>query len=226
MRLMLTAKGSTNAARQLISREHSIRFNHPPFAMRPNGFNRVEPGALDWQATGQDTHPVTFAFHLAIMFPDPAAHLFAYVPGGIIPYQCQDTFAHRFQLCAAPFKKLNRDIANRTSIHETQQDLLVGLSVLLFPPQQQAVTSQCLGFWVVFGLHLFNQTQWLILFGPGRQVGLSKTAPPGLITVALDPIPIRVAPTDQSITTVFSRSYAGSGLVIQCLARFHFTPRR
>ena len=50
---MLTVKGSTDVIGQLIGREHSIRFNHLPSAMRPFGLNGMEPGALDRQTTGR-----------------------------------------------------------------------------------------------------------------------------------------------------------------------------
>ena len=223
---MLTAKGRADAIRQLIGREHSIGFNHPPFAMRPFGLNGVEPGALDWQTTGQDAHAMAIVLHLAIVFSNPGAHLIANVPGSIIPDQSQDTFIHRFQLGTTPFKKLDRDIADRTSIHETHQDFLVRLSVFLFPPQQQPITGQGFGVRVVFGFRLFNQAQWLVRVAPRRQVGLGKTAPPHFIAETLHPIWIRFAQTNQPIPSVFFRSYPGSGLMIHCLARFHFTPRR
>ena len=171
--------------------------------MRPFGFNWVEPGALDWQTTGQDTHAMAIALHLAIMFPYPGAHLFADVPGSIIPDQSQDTFIHRFQLGTAPFKKLNRDIADRTSIHETQQDFLVGLSVFLRPPQQQPITGQGFGIRVIFSFRLFNQAQWLVRVDPRRQMGLGKTAPPHFIAETLHPIWIRFAQTNQPIPRVF-----------------------
>jgi hypothetical protein len=226
MCLIFAAESSTDACCQLIGRKRSIGFNHPSFGMRPFGFNWVEPGTLDRQATDQDAHPLTTAFHLAIVCPDPGGYFLADMPRGIIPYQSQDSFVHCFQPGATPFKKLNRDIADGTPVHETEQDFLVDLPILFHPPQQQPVTSQCFRLWVFFGLSLFHQAQWLTLFSPGRQVGLGKTTPPGLITIALDPIPIRVAPADESVAALFLRSYAGSGLVIQCLARFHFTPRR
>ena len=226
MRLMLTTEGSANAFCQLIGRERAVRFNHASFAMRPFGFNWVEPGALDWQTTGQDAHPLTTAFHLAIVCPYPGRYYFADMPGGVIPYQSQDPFVHCFQPCATPFKELDRDVADGTAVHETRQDPLVDLPILFQPPQQQAITSQCFRIWVVFGLCPFNQAQWLTLFRPGRQVRLGKSAPPSLVTIAVDPVPMRVAQADQSVASVFFRSYAASGLVIQCLARFHFTPRR
>ncbi len=178
------------------------------------------------QATLRSTHPLAIALHLAIVFPYPGAHRFTNVPRCIVPYQSQDTFVHRFQPLTTPFKKLNRDIADRTSIQETQPDFLVGLSVFLRPPQQYAVTSQGFGVRVVFSLCLFNQAQWLIRVGPRRQVGLGKTAPPHFIAETLYPIWIRLAQANQPVPCVFFRSYPGSGLVIQCLARFHFTPRR
>jgi hypothetical protein len=215
MCLMLTAESSTDACCQLIGPKRSIGFNHPSFGMRPFGFNWIKPGTLDRQTTGQDAHPLTTVFHLAIVCPDPGGYFLADMPGGVIPYQSQDPFAHCFQPCATPFKKLNRDIADGTSVHETEQDSLVDLPIFFHRPQQQPVTSQCFWVWVFFGFCLFNQAQWLTLFSPGRQVELGKTAPPCLITIALDPIPIRVAPADQSVAAVFLRSYAGSGLVIQ-----------
>lgn len=117
---MVTAKGSADATCQLIGREYAIRFNHSPFAMSPLGFNGVKPGAFDWQTTNQDPNSLAVALYLSIVFPDPGGYLFADMPRGIVPDQCQHTFVHRCQPLARPLKKLNGDVADRASVHETQ----------------------------------------------------------------------------------------------------------
>jgi hypothetical protein len=200
-----TAADGANAFGQLKGRKSAVRLNDPPLAMHPHRFNRVKPRAFDGQATDQDAHSLAAVPHLTIMLPDPSTHLFADVPRSIIPNQSQNPFAHVFQLLATPFKELDGVVADGTAIDETQQDFLIALTAFIDPTQQHSITGQRFGVWIVFGLYLFDQAQGTILFSPGRQVGLGKTAPPGLITKTLHPIWIPLAQADQPITGVFLR---------------------
>src|SRR5215475_760105 len=57
-------------------------------------------------------------------------------------------------------------------------------------------------------------------------VGLGEATPPDLVAKAQRPRRLRPHPLDQLVAPFFFRTYAGSGLVIQCCARFHDTRMR
>src|ERR687883_1270841 len=56
--------------------------------------------------------------------------------------------------------------------------------------------------------------------------GLRQATPPDFITKAESPRGMRRGEGSQPVAPFFFRTYAGSGLVIQCLARCQRTPRR
>src|SRR5262245_58622674 len=57
-------------------------------------------------------------------------------------------------------------------------------------------------------------------------VGLGQAAPPDFIAKPQSPRRLGFGTLDQLVAPFFFRAYAGSGLVIQCLARFHDTRKR
>src|SRR5262249_8095404 len=65
-----------------------------------------------------------------------------------------------------------------------------------------------------------------VCLGPRLLVGLSQPAPPDFVTKAQRPRRLGHGPLDHLVAPFFFRAYAGSGLVIQCLARFHDTRKR
>jgi hypothetical protein len=73
---------------------------------------------------------------------------------------------------------------------------------------------------------LFHQVRPLLGISPGVQVGLGKAAPPYFVSKTYHPISMLAGQLDHFISALFLRWYSGSGLVIQCFARFHFTPGR
>ena len=90
----------------------------------------------------------------------------------------------------------------------------------------QAITGQRLGIGIGR-----RQAQLLQLVGgfgvcPAMLVGLGQATPPDLVPKAQRPRRLGMGPLDQPVAPFFSRAYAGSGLVIQCLARFHDTRKR
>src|SRR5713101_3129294 len=91
---------------------------------------------------------------------------------------------------------------------------------------QQAVTGQ--GFGVrIGGWHgLLDEVQGLLRGSPGMQPGLRQATPPRLIFKAQRPLRVAGGQTDQAVPGFFLRAYAGSGLVIQRLARCQLTPKR
>src|SRR5262249_46371135 len=61
---------------------------------------------------------------------------------------------------------------------------------------------------------------------PGVQRRAGDAAPPRLVFKADDPVFVRRGQRDQAVAARFFWAYAGSGLVIQALARRHRMPRR
>src|SRR5262249_45326131 len=62
--------------------------------------------------------------------------------------------------------------------------------------------------------------------GPRVHRRLGHATPPGLIREPQRPVAVLLPQSDQAVTPPFFRAYAGSGLVIQCLARSQLTPKR
>ena len=225
MFFMSAIESSTDPIRQLLGRQGAVWLNDPTFTMQPLGFNRVQPGTFDGQRTDQDAHPLTRGLDLPVMLPDPSADGLANVPGGIVPDQSQHPFTQGVHFSAAPVQKLDGNGADGPTVYETQPHLLLGFSFSQLPADQQAVASQGFALRIIFGLRQLNQTQRLSGGGPSVQVRLSKTAPPGFIFETQDPIKLP-GPADQPVTSLFFRSYSGSGLMIQRLARCQLTPIR
>src|SRR5262249_43812953 len=61
---------------------------------------------------------------------------------------------------------------------------------------------------------------------PGLHTRQGKTTPPDFVQEASGPIRLLTGPSDQPVSCVFFSRYCGSGLVIQCLARFQLVPNR
>ena len=222
---MRTVKGSANSVSQGLFGKSSIRLNNSAFTMRPLGFNRVEPRAFDRQKTNQDANSFSRSFDHAIVFTNPGTHSLAGVPTSIVPNHGQNRLAQCFDFLAAPLQKLNGNTAHGSSINETQKHFLKSQIRACHPSQKDAIASQ--GFWIriIFLFGLLYQLQRLSFFTPTRQVRLGKAAPPGFILKAPNPTML-LCQSYYSVARLFLRSYSGSGLVIQCLARFQETFKR
>jgi hypothetical protein len=94
------------------------------------------------------------------------------------------------------------------------------------PAEEQAVAGQGFGVRISLGDRLFDQPQGLVRLSPGVQGWLRQARPLGLILKAEHPLRVGTRQADQTVATAFFRAYAGSGLVIQRLARFQPTPSR
>ena len=90
---------------------------------------------------------------------------------------------------------------------------------------QQPVAGQRLGVGVVVGDRLLHQPQRLRR-RPGVQGGLGQPAPPDLVAKPSAQSGSLLGQADQAVARAFFRAYAGSGLVIQRLARCQRTPSR
>jgi hypothetical protein len=61
---------------------------------------------------------------------------------------------------------------------------------------------------------------------PGRHARQGKAAPPDLVLEAYGPGRLVASPSNQPVACIFFCRYSGSGLVIQCLARFQLVLSR
>jgi hypothetical protein len=91
---------------------------------------------------------------------------------------------------------------------------------------QQAITSQGFGVRIGRGDGLLDEAQGLLGRRPGMQHGLGHATPPRLILKAQHPLRMTGSQANQAGAGFFLRAYAGSGLVIQPLARGHLIPKR
>src|ERR1043165_6165591 len=100
--------------------QRPIGFTDSFLAVLPLRLDRVEPRALDRQPTDQDADP-TLLLGAAVVFLEPAAYPLADVPGGVIPDQQQRRLAFGGQLLTDPAQEVLGDLADRATVHETQQ---------------------------------------------------------------------------------------------------------
>ena len=91
---------------------------------------------------------------------------------------------------------------------------------------QDPVAGQGLGIGVVFAPSLLDQPHGLVRALPGMGRRQGKATPPDFIQKADGPGGLLTGPGNQAVSCVFFSRYCGSGLVIQCLARFQLVPRR
>src|SRR5512135_1157248 len=220
MRFIGTPKVGTNALGQLLGRKQAVRFDDGLFSMHPLGLNGVEPRTLCGQQAGQDTHSFACLFPLLIVLPDPRADHEAFVPGGIIPDQEPVALALRGQALTTPLQEPYRDRAHRSSGNKAQPHLVtLGLVRGALLPQH-AIAGQCFGIRVSFFPGLFHQAHRVDLILPGMHTRQGKATPPHFVEEAHGPVRLPTGPSNQPVACVFFSRYCGSGLVIQCLARF------
>src|SRR6266581_423116 len=216
----------TNAFSQLLGREQAIRFNHRLLRMHPLRLDGVEPGALGGQEERQDTNAFARLFDLLVVLANPVPNQFAHVPGGIIPDQEPVAFALGSQAFTTQRQKLNADRTYWAPGDEAQPDLrtvgIVGRSLL----PQDAIAGQGLGVGVALFPGLLDQANRMLFTLPGMHARSSKAAPPHFIKKTDGPFRLLAGVGDQAVACVFFSRYCGSGLVIQCLARFQFVPKR
>src|SRR5258707_10095 len=226
MRFIGTPKVGTDPLRQLASGQQPVMLDHVTLGMHPLGFNGIKPGALRGQQERQNAHTCACLFDLLIVLAHPAANGLTLVPGGIIPDQEPVGLALLEQAFTTPLQELGGESADRSPGHEAQPRLravrLVGISLL----PQHPITGQRFGISIPFLPGVFSQTNRLVLALPGVQTRQRKAAPPHFIAKADRPTGLLAGPGNQAVARVFFCWYCGSGLVIQCLARFQLVCKR
>jgi hypothetical protein len=217
---------NTNALSHLSGGKPPIGFHNSLLGMHPLGLDRVQPGTFDGQKEGQDAHPLVHLLHLGIVLTNPGPYQLAVMPGGVLPDQQPTGLACRLQPGADPVQKLGRDGADWTPIHKTQRHLTAdGISGRTLLPQDSIAGKS---FWirVILLPDLFHQMAWLVFVLPSIESGQRNPAPPHLIQKADRPAGLLTTPGDQPLACVFFCRDWGSGLVIQCWARFQLFAKR
>jgi hypothetical protein len=215
---------STNTLGQLFGGKQAIGFHNSLFCMHPPGLDGIKPGTFGGQKERQNAHPFALLLDLLVVLPDPGPHSFAVMPGGIIPDQEPVPLALLLQLGADPFQKLGGDGADRAPIHKAQRHLVANGSDQRTLLPEDSIAGQGLRVRIILLPDLLHQANWFVFALPGRKGGQGKAAPPDFVQKADGPAWLRARPGNQSVACVFFSRYCGSGLVIQCLARFQLFP--
>jgi hypothetical protein len=172
--------------------------------MDPFGFNGVEPRTFAGQRADDDAYTDGTPFDLLIVLTHPVSHGMAAVPGRIIPDQHQGGEALGCELCGAPRQEIDGDGTHRTPSDEPEPPRI---SLLLRSrPQQQPITSQCLGIRVVRGRGQFLQFMRGLCLCPTVLIGLGEPAPPDFIAKAQRPRGLGSGPLDQPVAPFFFRA--------------------
>src|SRR5215471_11422230 len=205
------------------STQQAVWFRDGMFPMDPFRFNGVEPWAFARQRTDDNAYALSTTLDPLIMLAYPVPHGVAAVPRGVIPDQQQRGKALGGELDRAPGQKIDGDGTHGAPSHKPEPHLL---GLLRLWPQQQAITGEGLGIGIVR-----RRAQLLQLvrgFGvcPAMLVGLGQPTPPHFVAKPQGPCRPGHPPLAHRGAPFFFRAYAGSGLVIQGLARFHDTRKR
>src|SRR5260370_13705432 len=213
-------KMTTNALSQLLSRKKPVGLNHGTLAMDPLRFNRVEPGTFGRQKARKDADALALSFHLGVVFTYPTADELAHMPGGIVPNEQPSRFPPGLQLLTPALQKLRGDVTHGTPCHKTQRHLIADRLLCWTALPQNAIARQGFGIGVSLLPGVLHQTHRMVFVLPGVHARQGEATPPHLVEIANGPVRLRTSPGDQAVASVFFSRYCGSGLVIQCLARF------
>ena len=208
---------STNAFGQQLRREQPIGFHNNLLRVYP-AFSSIglSHGLFVGRKKGRMRTP---------LLSDPGPHLLAVMEGGQYP-RARASFACLALAveCRSTRSALGGDGADRTPIYKTQRYLMAHRRSDRTVLPKHPIAGK--GFWIRIILlpNLFHQVDRFVCALPDIERGQSEAAPPHLIQKANDPAWLRARPSHQPIACVFFNRSWGSGLVIQCLARFQLFP--
>src|SRR5262245_3178582 len=221
MHLTLTAVIGIDPCFQFVGTQQPSRFRDGPLAMHPFGLNRIEPRAFHRQPKGHAAYPVACGFHLLIVLAQPGAYRRTLVPRCTNPNQVQRSEPSDPETFTPPGQDRHGHRTHRAALHKPEQHL-VGMR--WSGAQQQPITGQGLWVCLLLGTCQGIQSGDTASLAPAMLRGVGQAAPPHLISKAQPPGGLGMRQAHQAVPTIFFRRYAGSGLVIQCLARFQRTP--
>src|SRR6266487_3783195 len=220
MRFIGTPKVGTNALSQLLGRQQMVGFDDSTLAVDPLWLDGIEPGAFRRQKERQNAYPFSRLSDLLVVLTNPGAYLLTHMPGGVIPDQQPGRLALDLQPRATVLQELGGDGTDRSPCDEAKRHLPAnGLAERSLLPED-SITSQSFGIRISLLPALVHQAHRLLLILPRMHAWQGKAAPPHLVQKANRPGWLLTAPSNQPVPCVFFRRYNGSGLVIQCLARF------
>jgi hypothetical protein len=202
MLVMWTSEDPADPICELISTEQPLGLCDLAFAMNPLGLYRIEPRALGRQQAGHYAHPsfATTVFDSAVVGGDPASHLSAFVPGGIVPDKKQGLLASLPKPVAAPREELRGYGAHRPTIHEPKPSL----SEL---GQIKPIAGEGLRLRIVLrGFFVQEAHRGLGDIGPRTQRRPLKAGEPALVLEAQSPLGAAPGQPDQPISSPFLRA--------------------
>jgi hypothetical protein len=205
MRLVDTAEGPTDPVGELVSAEQSLRLDYLAFAVDPLGLYSIEPGTLGRQKAGNYPYSsfATIIFDLAVVGGNPASHVVAFMPGGVVPDQKQGLLAPLLELLAASREKLRGYGAHRPTIDEPQPGLFKS-------GQIHPVAGQGLRLGVILSGLLLQKMHRLCGIRPRVQARSLEAGEPGLVLKAQSPLRMGFGESYQPISSPFFLAYWGS----------------
>src|SRR5512132_2676596 len=219
MLFVSTVEDRANPVSELVSTEQPLGLDYLAFAMNPLRLDGIEPRTLGGQQRWHYPDPSAAGFDTAVVGADPAPHLSAFVPRGVVPNKKQDLVAPPLEPVAAPPKKACGYGTHRAAVHEPQP----GLFELR---QVKPVTGESLRLRIILSRPFLKEAHRLRSLRPGMQRRSLEARKPALVLETHSPPWMALGEADQSVSSPFFRAYPGSALSIQRLARSQRNPSR
>src|SRR5215204_2712409 len=219
MLVVRTIENPAYSIGKLVGSEQPFWLNYLALGVYPLGLYGVQPRTLLRKKATHNPHSRTAFLDFPIVSSKPAPELPGDVPACVVPDEKQNLLSSRFELFAAPLKKLGRYRTHGPAVDEPDPRL-VDLG------QVESVAGDGLRLGIVFGDRLLDEAKGLSLLAPTAQSGQCQPAPPAFVAETHRPLRICCGYAHQSVASSFFLSYRGSGEVIHRLALSHLTPRR
>ena len=218
MGFMRTSIIGTDPLSHLLCSQHTDGFHDGPLPMDPLGLKRIQPGTFTGQHARDDAHAPPDLLDVVMVGTQPRPYQPACVPRRVVPHQQQGALAQGGQALAAPGQQLAGQCTHGLACGTPEPERLRHCGG---GPQQRAIAGEGIGVGILVCQGFFHQAQRALVGRPGVPGRLCEATPPDFIANAEPPLGMGGRQADQAIAPFFFRAYAGSGLVIPCLARFH-----
>ena len=231
-----TLEDSADARGEFAGREQAVGFDHLALAMHPLGFDRVQPRALDGQGAGHDPHAAARLADLS------TCRLWAPSQSRTSLLRCQEALSHTSNSAILPAAASFVQAQARKRVVSARWRSPGGRPRSAATPLRAAGRPDRRSTSGPAGRS--RPTPWgrgrpsrpsvrptatagrLVGCGPRMEGRVSQPAPPHLVFEGQRPVRVGHGQTNQAGAGAFFRAYSGSGLVIQSLARCHWTPSR